>query len=224
MIIHATLQQLQKIEEKLAKLRISTFEEIKDELENYGIGIIKTKHGIGPVDSEDFHNYQIYEIGNKSRGESYYTISNKDRDLKTAFDAGLKLAKKLGNERILYVEKRQNPKPKCKTIQVRRKIKIAGRPRVIQVRKKICNPNLDIARLNILFTSELSQYDQRLQRTQPNNHRLALYFEAANKAFSRLNANSTVEDIKEEISRRFDPEMPPVRKFLKKLKDKNGDL
>ena len=222
MIIHATLQQLQKIEEKLAKLRISTFEEIKDELENYGIGIIKTKYGIGPVDSKDFHNYQIYEIGNKSRGESYYTISNKDRDLKTAFDVGLKLAKKLGNERIPYAEKRQNPK--CKTIEVKRKIRILGKPRVVKVKRKICNPDLDLARMKRLLASELSQYDERLQSRQPNNHRLAHYFGAVEKAFARLDNESTLEDMKESICRSFDPELPPVKKFLKKLKDKNGDL
>ena len=118
--------------------KFSTFKEIKDELENYGIGLIKTKYGIGPVNSEDFHQFQIYEIGNKSNGENYYSIGNTDRDLKSAFDAGLKLAKKLGHKRIPYVEKRQNPK--CKTIEVKRKIKILGKSRVVKVKRKICNP------------------------------------------------------------------------------------
>lgn len=118
--------------------KFSTFKEIKDELENYGIGLIKTKYGIGPVNSEDFHQFQIYEIGNKSNGENYYSISNTDRDLKSAFEAGLKLAKKLGHKRIPYVEKRQNPK--CKTIEVKRKIKILGKSRVVKVKRKICNP------------------------------------------------------------------------------------
>lgn len=75
--------------------KISTFEEIKNELENYGIGIIKTNnYGDGPVDDKDFRHYQVYEIGNKFRGESYHSISNTDRDLKLAFEDGLKLAKK----------------------------------------------------------------------------------------------------------------------------------
>jgi hypothetical protein len=197
--------------------KISTFEEIKNELENYGIGIIKTNnYGDGPVDDKDFRHYQVYEIGNKFRGESYYSISDTDRDLKLAFEAGLKLAKKLGHKRIPYAEKRQNPKPKCKIIQVRRKIRIAGKSRVVHARKRICNPELDLARMKRLLASELSQYDEKLQKKQPNMYRLGHYFGAVDKAFARLDNESTLEDMKESICRSFDPQLPPVKKFLKK--------
>jgi len=109
---------------------------------------------------------------------------------------------------------RQNPK--CKKIEVKRKIRILGKPRVIKVKRKVCNPELDLARLKRLLNSELSQYDQRLQARQPNNHRLAIYFEASDKAFTNLDSDSTLEDVKQAICRRFDPELPPVKKFLKK--------
>lgn len=74
----------------------AAFEKVKDELEKLGIGIIKNK---------DFNQFEVYEIGNKFRGENYYSVDIKDRDLKLAFEAGLDMAKKL---------KRQNPKPKSK--------------------------------------------------------------------------------------------------------------
>ena len=74
----------------------AAFEKVKDELEKHGIGIIKNK---------DFNQFEVYEIGNKFRGENYYSVDIKDRDLKLAFEAGLDMAKKL---------KRQNPKSKPK--------------------------------------------------------------------------------------------------------------
>lgn len=74
----------------------AAFEKVKDELEKLGIGIIKNK---------DFNQFEVYEIGNKFRGENYYSVDIKDRDLKLAFEAGLDMAKKL---------KRQNPKSKPK--------------------------------------------------------------------------------------------------------------
>ncbi len=106
--------------------------------------------------------------------------------------------------------------PKCKTIEVKRKIKILGKPRIVKVKRKICNPELDLARMKRLLASELSQYDQRLQKSQPNNYRLAIYFGAVDKAFARLDENSTLEEMKESICRNFSPDLPPVKKFLKK--------
>ena len=82
----------------------AAFEKVKDELEKLGIGIIKNK---------DFNQFEVYEIGNKFRGENYYSVDIKDRDLKLAFEAGLDMAKKL---------KRQNPKSK---VSKKKKKKIA---------------------------------------------------------------------------------------------------
>lgn len=53
-------------------------------------------------------------------------------DLEDALRTGLDMAKRL--------KARKNPKPKCKVIQVRRKIRIAGKSRVVHARKRICNP------------------------------------------------------------------------------------
>lgn len=106
--------------------------------------------------------------------------------------------------------------PKCKTIEVRRKIRILGKPRIVKVKRKICNPELDLARMKRLLVSELSQYDEKLQKKQPNIYRLGHYFNAVDKAFARLDNESTLEDMKESICRSFDPELPPVKKFLKK--------
>jgi hypothetical protein len=111
---------------------------------------------------------------------------------------------------------KSRPNPKCKTIEVRRKIRILGKPRVVKVKRKVCNPELDLARMKRLLVSELSQYDEKLQKRQPNMYRLGHYFGAADKAFARLNEDSTLEDMKESICRSFDPELPPVRRFLKK--------
>lgn len=126
--------------------------------------------------------------------------------MKDALNTGLDMAERL--------KSRKNPK--CKTIEVKRKIRILGKPRVVKVKRKICNPELDLDRMKRLLSSELSQYDERLQARQPNNHRLAHYFGAVEKAFARLDEESTLEDMKESICRSFDPELPPVKKFLKK--------
>ena len=85
----------------------AAFEKVKDELEKHGIGIIKNK---------DFNQFEVYEIGNKFRGENYYSVDIKDRDLKLAFEAGLDMAKKL---------KRQNPKSKVSKKKIK---KIARNP------------------------------------------------------------------------------------------------
>ena len=80
----------------------AAFEKVKDELEKLGIGIIKNK---------DFNQFEVYEIGNKFRGENYYSVDIKDRDLKLAFEAGLDMAKKL---------KRQNPKSKVSKKKIKK--------------------------------------------------------------------------------------------------------
>ncbi len=80
----------------------AAFEKVKDELEKHGIGIIKNK---------DFNQFEVYEIGNKFRGENYYSVDIKDRDLKLAFEAGLDMAKKL---------KRQNPKSKVSKKKIKK--------------------------------------------------------------------------------------------------------
>lgn len=85
----------------------AAFEKVKDELEKLGIGIIKNK---------DFNQFEVYEIGNKFRGENYYSVDIKDRDLKLAFEAGLDMAKKL---------KRQNPKSKVSKKKVKKVAKKA---------------------------------------------------------------------------------------------------
>jgi len=152
--------------------------------------------------------YQVYPKGDEPGGDStYFTHKLTVSDLEDALRTGLDMAKRLGLAR---------KNPKCKTIEVRRKIRILGKPRVVKVKRKVCNPELDLARMQRLLASELSQYDQKLQARQPNNHRLAIYFGAVEKAFARLNENSTLEDMKESICRSFDPELPPVKKFLKK--------
>ena len=170
---------------------ILTFNNVKKELLELGIGLI-SEHDL----------WVIYKMNDRD----CYAIFGQDvSDLQEVFDAGKKMAKS-----------RQNPKPRCKTIEVKRKIRILGKPRVVKVKRKICNPELDLARMKRLLVSELSQYDERLQKKQPNNHRLAIYFGAVDKAFSRLDGNSTLEDMKESICRNFSPDLPPVKKFLKK--------
>lgn len=180
-----------------------TFPEVKAKLSKVGIFIYR---------NSDVLAYEVYPKGDK-RGEdsTYETIGLTQSDLIDALNTGLDMA-----ERLKVRKARQNPKPKCKIIQVRRKIRIAGKLRVVHARKRICNPELDLARMQRLLASELSQYDQRLQARQPNNHRLAHYFNAVDKAFARLDNESTLEDMKESICRSFDPELPPVKKFLKK--------
>ena len=176
------------------------FEIIKDELAKYGIGIIK---------NEEWNQFEVYEIGNKSKGLIYYSIDIKDRDLKLAFENGMKMAKKLGH-------KRQNPK--CKTIEVRRKIRILGKPRVVKVKRKICNPELDLARLERSLVHELIEYDKKLTAKDLNIYRMGHYLKAVERAFGDLKQidDPTLQDVKESISQRFDPQLPPVKKFLKK--------
>lgn len=176
------------------------FQKVKEKLAKVGMSIKRNL---------DTNEYQVYPKGDEPGGRStHFTGSLDEYDLKDALNTGLDMAKRL--------KSRQNPKPRCKTIQVRRKIKILGRPRVVQVKRRICNPDLDLARLERLLTSELSQYDEKLQKKQPNIYRLGHYFGAVEKVFARLNKDSTLEDLKESICRNFDPELPPVKKFLKK--------
>ena len=180
---------------------LEKFQIVKEKLAKVGMSIKRN------LDTEE---YQVYPKGDEPGGRStHFTGSLDEYDLKDALNTGLDMA-----ERLKTRKARKNPK--CKTIEVKRKIRILGKPRVVKVKRKICNPELDLARMKRLLASELSQYDQRLQKNQPNNHRLAIYFGAVEKAFARLNDESTLEDMKESICRSFDPELTPVKKFLKK--------
>lgn len=108
--------------------------------------------------------------------------------------------------------------PKCKTIEVKRKIKILGKPRIVKVKRKICNPELDLARLENSLVHELIEYDKKLTAKDKNIYRMGHYLKAVDKAFGDLKQidNPTLEDVKASVSQRFDPQLPPVKKFLKK--------
>lgn len=108
--------------------------------------------------------------------------------------------------------------PKCKTIEVRRKIRILGKPRVVKVKRKICNPELDLTRLENSLVHELIEYDKKLTAKDKNIYRMGHYLKAVDKAFGDLKQidNPTLEDVKASVSQRFDPQLPPVKKFLKK--------
>lgn len=177
---------------------LEKFQIVKQKLAKVGMSIKRN------LDTEE---YQVYPKGDEPGERStHFTNSLSEDDLEDALRTGLDMARRL--------KLRRNPK--CKTIEVKRKIKILGKPRVVKVKRKICNPELDLARMKRLLASELSQYDQRLQKSQPNNHRLAIYFGAVDKAFARLDENSTLEEMKESICRNFSSDLPPVKKFLKK--------
>lgn len=178
---------------------LEQFQAVKEKLAKVGISIKRN------LRTEE---YQVYPKGDEPGGDStYFTHKLTESDLKDALNTGLDMARRLGLVR---------KNPKCKTIEVRRKIRILGKPRVVKVKRKICNPELDLARMKRLLISELSQYDEKLQKKQPNMYRLGHYFGAADKVFARLDSESTLEDMKESICRSFDSELPPVKKFLKK--------
>ena len=180
---------------------LEKFQIVKEKLAKVGMSIKRN------LDTEE---YQVYPKGDEPGGRStHFTGSLDEYDLKDALNTGLDMA-----ERLKTRKARKNPK--CKTIEVRRKIRILGKPRVVKVKRKICNPQLDLDRLKILLVSELSQHDEKLQKSHPNRGRLFIYFGAADKVFDRLDKDSTLEDLKESIKRNFDPELPPVKKFLKK--------
>lgn len=177
---------------------LEKFQAVKEKLAKVGMSIKRN------LDTEE---YQVYPKGDEPGGDStYFTGDLSEAYLKDALKTGLDMAERL--------KVRKNPK--CKTIEVKRKIKILGKPRVVKVKRKICNPELDLARMQRLLASELSQYDEKLQKKQPNMYRLGHYFGAADKAFARLDSKSTLEDMKESICRSFDPELAPVKRFLKK--------
>ncbi len=99
-----------------------TFNEIKKELSKLGITLIH-KDDQWIIYETDFTK----NLTGIRRSEGFdMNFSN----LSTVYKAGKNMAKRL--------KSRSNPK--CKTFQVKRKVKIAGRPRVILVRRKICNP------------------------------------------------------------------------------------
>lgn len=183
--------------------KLLTLAEVKEKLSEVGMILYK---------DNETSELQVYPKGDK-RGEmsthfTSFRFKPDQSDLEDALRTGLDMVKRL--------KARKNPKLKCKVIQVRRKIRIAGKSRVVHARKRICNPKLDLARLKRLLVSELSQYDEKLQKKQPNIYRLGHYFNAVDKAFAKLDNESTLEDMKESICRSFDPELPPVKKFLKK--------
>lgn len=171
---------------------ILTFNKVKKELSELGVTLY-----------EEDRSWIIYSNENQA---DYALFGMDTSNLREVLEEGKKIAKRN--------KSRQNPK--CKTIEVKRKIRILGKPRVVKVKRKICNPELDLARMKRLLVSELSQYDEKLQKKQPNMYRLGHYFGAVEKAFARLDNDSTLEDMKESICRSFDPELPPVKKFLKK--------
>lgn len=62
-------------------------------------------------------------------------------------------------------------------------------------RKPRRNPTKDIKYLHQKLISELTQFDARLSKKQPNVYRLGHYLAAADKAFENLTNDSTDEDV-----------------------------
>jgi len=84
-------------------------------------------------------------------------------------------------------------------------------------RKPRRNPSRDIKYLHQKLDSELTQYDAKLSKKQPNIYRLGHYLAAADKAFENLSNTSTDEDVIKSLNRCFS-DLPPVNKFIKSLK------
>lgn len=78
------------------------------------------------------------------------------------------------------------------------------------------NPSKDIKYLHQKLISELSQYDQRISKKQPNIYRLGNYFAAADKAFENLTNASSDSDVIKALNQCFS-DLPPVNRFIKRL-------
>lgn len=101
---------------------LEKFQAVKEKLAKVGMSIKRN------LDSEE---YQVYPKGDiPGKRSTYFTHKLTESDLKDALNTGLDMAERL--------KARKNPK--CKTIEVRRKIRILGKPRVVKVKRKICNP------------------------------------------------------------------------------------
>lgn len=101
---------------------LEKFQIVKEKLAKVGISIKRN------LRTEE---YQVYPKGDEPGEDStYFTHKLTESDLEDALNTGLDMAKRL--------KARKNPK--CKTIEVRRKIRILGKPRVVKVKRKICNP------------------------------------------------------------------------------------
>ncbi len=84
-------------------------------------------------------------------------------------------------------------------------------------RKPRRNPTKDIKYLHQKLNSELTQFDARLSKKQPNIYRLGHYLAAADKAFANLTNDSTDEDVIRSLNKCFS-DLPPVNRFIKGLK------
>lgn len=122
-----------------------TYKEIKEELSKKGVLLTR--------------NYEegAYELVLKSDPSIYALIGfdTLDTSLDDVLEQGLKIAKT-----------RSNPK-KCRVIKVRRKISMGKgkRPRILQVRRKVCNPSKEIEK----EINSLIDYDVFLWTTDSRN-------------------------------------------------------
>lgn len=75
----------------------------------------------------------------------------------------------------------------------------------------------------MILSSELTQYDKRLQSREPNIYRLGHFFKAADRAKERLKGKGDSDDpadlelLKKALTKSFAADFPPVRRVIKKI-------